>query len=52
MSEIWKFEIPESPYAPPGTVRDTDRSIVKDLPGEDFEIAHHGIFRVLSGAAS
>jgi len=36
--------LPVLPYAPPGTVRDSCR----DLPDGDFEIEHHGTFRVLA----
>lgn len=36
-------EFPMRAYAPPGTVRDTDRK----LPQGNFEIENHGIFRLL-----
>jgi phosphopantothenate-cysteine ligase len=35
--------LPTLPYAPPGTVRDTERA----LPGRDFEIEHHGTYLLL-----
>jgi len=36
--------LPQLPYAPPGTVRDS----LRDLPEGDFEIEHHGVFHVIT----
>jgi len=37
--------LPSYPYAPPGTVRDSQRSLADEM---EFEIAHHGTFKLLT----